>query len=274
VIGSLATALKTKKGTSPRVYVEGGTAHFRVDGILSWNSLTFFERAAIVLFKSGLWHLWGDAPSWWGWVRLRARTVHTALDARPRWKGHPTRLFAERAHEGESVISPTFDVKVAWADNGSEGVLSASTPTPALFLATAPNEALREVLADSEIEGISLEVPETEAFLKKGKALFTDDSPSNVLLAAYLTMQGVPVLAHDAPLLKAVLGFGGYIVAPPDGDDPMEGRSRWTKALNDAMSEAGRSASASARRFLKENYTAPAAADSLEKLYRSVMRRS
>jgi hypothetical protein len=259
VIGSLAMALKTKKGGPPQVYVKGGTANFRVDGILSWDSLTFFERAVIVLFKGNLWHLWGDAPFWWGWIRLRARTVHTLLGTRSKWKGHPTRFFAEQALEGESLIVPTFDVKIAWTNGRDEE--EAST----LLLAAAPDKNLHETLTEAGIEAFPLEASETEASLKRGKALFTDDHPSNLLLAAYLTMQGVPVVAYDTPLLKAVLGPGGYIAAPHDGDG-----SSWGKALGDVMSEAGRSASASARRFLKKNYGASDAVNSLEKLYQSV----
>jgi hypothetical protein len=268
VIGGLVTALKTEKGglKVPQVYVEGGTANFRIDGILSWDSLTFFERAAVVLFKGKLWHLWGSAPPWWGWIRLRARTVHTLLDTRPRWKGHPTRFFAEQAPEGESLIAPTFDAKVAWANGRDEEEdVRAST----LLLAAAPDKNLSEALADSNVAGVALDASETEASLKRGGALFADDNPSNVLLAAYLTMQGVPVMACDAPLLRSVLGVGGYVAVPRDGD-----KSSWSKAVGDVMSETGRSASASARRFLKKNYTASDTVKSLEKLYQSVTNRS
>ncbi|MDR2178705.1 MAG: hypothetical protein LBP21_00225 [Synergistaceae bacterium] len=265
VIGNLAAALKTKKSElkTPQIYVEGGPANFRVEGILSWDSLTFFERTATVLFKGNLWHLWGEPPSWWGWIRLRARTVHTPLDTRPgqrgQWRGHPTRFFAEQAHEGESVIVPTFDAKVAWASGRDEEDSQAST----LLLAAAPDPNLSEALAEAGIEALPLEA--SESSLKRGRALFTDDHPSNALLAAYLTMQGVPVMAQDTPLLKALLGPGGYIAAPRGGD-----KSGWTKALGDVMSENGRSASASARRFLKKNYGVSDAVESLEKLYRSV----
>ncbi|MDR1376851.1 MAG: hypothetical protein LBJ22_05020 [Synergistaceae bacterium] len=259
VIGSLAAALKAGGVKAPQVYVEGGTANFRIDGILSWNSLTFFERAAIVLFKGNLWHLWGDAPLWWRWIRLRARTVHTLLDTRPRWKGHPTRFFPEQAHEGESLIVPTFDSKVAWAKDGDD--LQGST----LLLAAPPDKNLSEALAGSEVRGLALDAAETETSLKRGAALFTDDHPSNVLLAAYLTMQGVPVMAYDAPLLKSVLGLGGYVAVPRDDD-----KTSWPKAVCDVMSETGRAASASARRFLKKNYSAPDAVKSLENLYQSV----
>jgi hypothetical protein len=263
VVGNLAMALKTKKGglKAPQVYVKGGTANFRFDGVLSWDSLTFFERAAAVLFKGNLWHLWGDAPFWWGWVRLRARTVHTLLDTHPKWRGHPTCFFAEQAHEGESLIVPTFNTKIAWTNGRDEEDAQASR----LLLAAEPGQNLREALTELEMDVLPLEALETEASLKRGKALFTDDHPSNVLLAAYLTMQGVPVVAYDTPLLKAVLGVGGYVTAPRDDD-----KSSWTKALGDVMSEAGRSASASARQFLKKNYGTSDAVDSLEKLYQSV----
>jgi hypothetical protein len=279
VIGNLAAALKTGDEFFPRVYAEGGTANFRVEGILSWGSLTFFERAVLVLFRGRLWHLWGDAPSWWGWVRLRARTVHTSLDVRPRWRGHPTRLFAEQAREGESRIVPTFEVKVAWTDDKEDASTS-------FLLAAQPEEALKdamnEVLPKWGVEGVFLNMPrsglgsESESepgffqpeLLKKTQALFIDDTPSNALLAAYLTMRGVPVVIRrvdkDNPLLRAVLGPGGYLT--PGG----ESKEDWKATLDEAMSEKGRSASAAARRFLKENYAASGASESLMELYRSV----
>ncbi|MDR2527541.1 MAG: hypothetical protein LBD04_00785 [Synergistaceae bacterium] len=259
VVSNLAAALKGRDflTRSLRVYVSGGTANFHVDGVLSWNSLTFFERAALVLFRGRLWHLWGDAPLWWRWVRLRARTVHTSLDARPKWRGHPTRLFAEQARDGESLIVPAFEAKVAWADGGG------GEEPQALLLAVEPSEVQREALAEMGIEIIPLNTPDVSALsLKKGRALFIDDSPSNALLAAYLTLQGVPVAARDASLIRAVLGPGGYTT--PEGD----GKEDWKKAVGEAMSEAGRSASASARRFLKTRYST--AGESLETLYRAV----
>jgi hypothetical protein len=270
VVGNLAAALRAGGEFSPRVYAEGGTANFRVEGVLSWKSLTFFERAAIVLFKGRLWHLWGDAPFWWGWVRLRARTIHTSLDARPRWGGHPTRLFSEQALEGESRIIPSFEVKVAWADRGG-------APASIFLLAAEPDEALKEALKEIMKEALPEGDAETVSLvssggsgafqpelLKKSRVLFIDDNPSNALLAAYLTMQGVPVIAKGGPLSRAVLGPGGYLT--PKGGE----KEDWRTAFEEAMSEKGRSASASARRFLKENYAAPGATEALAELYRSV----
>jgi glycosyltransferase involved in cell wall biosynthesis len=107
--------------------------------------------------------------------------------------------------------------------------------------------------------------------LEFSKILVADATPANALQAAFMTMRGVPVVARDAPLIRETLGPGGYVTAPPAGDGP-EYRSEWVKALSIAASDAGRSVSAAARRFLKENYGASAAAESLESLYESVGR--
>ena len=265
VIGSLAAALKVAESGdcryALRVYAGGGTANFRSDAVLSWNALTFFEKMKIVLFSGKLWHLWGDAPFWWGWVRLRARTAHTSLGAHPEWRGHPTRLFEEQAIEGESRIVPTFELKATWASEDEDA---------GLLLAVGPaglSDALKEALADSGIEGVPLETAETEQSLRRGKVVFVDDSPTNALLAAYLTLRGVPVMtgAAGSPLLRALLGPGGYTA--PRSDDKAE----WKRVLDEAMSETGRAASASARHFLKENYSASDAAESLKKLYRTMI---
>ena len=263
VVANLAASLRAQ-GVSVKVYVEGGTAHVPVEGVLSWNSLTFFERAAAVLFRGKLWHLWGKPPFWWPVVRLRARTVHTSLDDSPVWAGHPTRLFAKQAREGESIIKPTFEVKVAWAGGGS-----ADEGSSALLLAMTATEFLEKALSQSGMavislaEGTDLSCPVSE--LEKGKMLLVDDSPSNVLLASYLTLQGLPVVARTSSLMQSLLGKDGYIAVEEDSEDA------WKKAIEYAGSEEGRKLAASARRFLKANFTASNSFESLSTLYRSVM---
>ena len=119
VISNLAEALRNR-GMSLQVYSQGGTARFRAGEVMSWNSLTFFERLKAVLSggKKKLWHLWGDAPPWWGLVRLRFRTVHTSLSpGKPDWRGLPTRLFKEQTGDGENRVLPTFETRAAWTDN-------------------------------------------------------------------------------------------------------------------------------------------------------------
>jgi len=221
VVSNLAEALRSR-GMSLQVYSKGGTAHLRAGAgeVMSWNSLTFFERMKAVLFGGKLWHLWGDAPSWWGLVRLRARTIHTSLSAKPVWRGHPTRLFKEQTSDGENRILPTFEAKAAWTDN---------SPLDDVFVA--------------------------------------DDTPGSALQAAFLTMRGVPVVAKDTPIIRELLGAGGFIAIPQEDDG-----SELEKAKKIAASDGGRSISAAARRFLKDNYGAAAAAESLESLYGSVGR--
>jgi hypothetical protein len=265
VIDGLAAALKAQKGGAPslRLYVDGGTANFHSDGVMSWRSLTFFERLAAVLFKGRLWHLWGKAPLWWGLVRLRARTLHTSLDDAPDWRGHPTRLFEEQARHGESLISPMFEAKAAWAGKEKENE-KGEEASSSVVLAAPPSAALREALDESNMTGVLLTGAVTDSALRRGGILFAGGSPSDALLAAYLTMQGVPVLAaSETPFLSAVLGRGGCIV--PRSDD----REGWKAALGEAASGAGRASAASARRFLKNRYEAADAVKSLEALYRA-----
>jgi hypothetical protein len=276
VIDGLAAAAEANLSAHPketgfsslRVCVDGGTVNFRADGVMSWRSLTFFEKLALVLFKGKLWHLWGDAPFWWGLVRLRARTAHTSLEDSPRWRGFPTRLFEEQARYGESPIVPTFESKTVWAkedkcEESSSTIILATKPGAAL------GEALDELSAESGMTSVPLSGSETDATLRSGGILLAGKRASDALLAAYLTTRGIPVIADasaSTTLLSAVLGRGGYIV--PRADD----KESWKEALRDAASEEGRARAASARRFLKEHCSASDAAESLENLYRAVMR--
>ncbi|MDR2175465.1 MAG: hypothetical protein LBO82_05965 [Synergistaceae bacterium] len=276
VIGGLAAALKAKGGAlSLQVYVDGGTANFRAEGAMSWRSLTFFEKLAAVLFKGKLWHLWGEAPFWWGLVRLRARTVHTSLDDAPEWRGHPTRLFEAQARHGESLIAPAFEARVVRAGK-EKGEEVSEEPPSAVILAASPGAAFREVLDELKTAVVPLAGAVTDSTLRQGGVLFAGDGPSDALLAAYLTTQGIPVLAaSETPLLDAVLGRSGYIVPRTGdtriGDTRIGDREGWRAALGEAFSEAGRASAASARRFLKDRYDSAEAAKSLENLYRAVM---
>ena len=265
VISNLAEALKNK-GVSLRVYAQGGTAHLNVENVMSWNSLTFFERVKAVFSGRKLWHLWGDAPLWWGLVRVRSRTVHTSLCTNPQWKGHPTRLFKEQARQGENRVQPTFEPKAAWADfshSNTHSQLNDEWDEPVLI--PAWNDA---GTCSVIIESWAYLVAKTgDECSKRSRILVVDDTPSNALQAAYMTMRGVPVVAKDAPLIRETLGAEGYVAAPSSND-----KAEWEKALSTAASDVGRSVSAAARYFLKENYPAAAAAESLENLYEAVGR--
>ena len=263
VISNLVETLKSR-GMPLHVYSKGGTARIRAGDVMSWNSLTFLERMKAVLFRGNLWHLWGDAPAWWGLVRLRARTIHTSLEAKPNWRGHPTRLFKEQADDGENRILPTFEFKTTWTDfshslpddEQDEAVLIPNWNEDA---GTSKNisEAWTSLLAEA-----------ADGRFRRSKVLVVDGTPSSALQAAFMTMRGVPVVARDAPLIREILGPEGYVAAPPAAQNISE----WKRALETAASDAGRLISAGARRFLKENYGAAAAAESLENLYESVNR--
>ena len=263
VIGNLAEALKAR-GVFLRVYVKGGTASLHVEEVMSWNSLTFFERMKAVFFGGKLWHLWGDAPLWWGLVRLRARTVHTSLSAKPRWKGQPTRLFKAQASDGENRILPTFEPKAAWTADFSRSWLDDERDEALLIPAWGKDaKTCKDIV---ETWDVLLTEAGDERFARS-KVIVVDGTPSNALYAAFMTMRGVPVVAQDSSLIREVLGPGGYVAAPESDD-----KSEWKKALSTAASDAGRSISAAARRFLKENYGTSAAAESLESLYGAVGR--
>lgn len=113
VAGTLARAL-IRSGTDLHAYSGSGTDLLNIPGLLSWRSMHTMERATAAGIKGRLWHLWGTPPSWWGLVRLRARTVHTRFSLKTEWRGHPTVLSATEFSGGETYIPPAFEVKVNW----------------------------------------------------------------------------------------------------------------------------------------------------------------
>jgi hypothetical protein len=192
------------------------------------------------------------------------------LDDVPDWRGHPTRFFEAQTRHGESLISPAFEAKAAWAGK-EKGEEAGEESSSAVILAAAPSAAFREALEESGLTGIPLAGAVTDSTLQRGGILFAGGSPSDALLAAYLTMQGIPVLAEsETAFLSAVLGRGGYIVPKADDKGDKVDKKGWKAALAAAASEAGRASSASARRFLKDRYGTGEAVKSLETLYRTV----
>ena len=103
--------------------------------------------------------------------------------------------------------------------------------------------------------------------LKRGAFLIvdaeTDGGVSNALLAAYLAMRGISTISRQSPLLNSLLGKEGYIAIAADEE------AEWYGAMDAARSEGGRAASASARRFMKDNFTASDSVESLSDIYRS-----
>ncbi|MCR4819388.1 MAG: hypothetical protein K5841_10565 [Fretibacterium sp.] len=129
----MAASLRARGG-DVSLYVDGGTAELAE--ACSWRALTGLERAGRILGRGGLWHLWGNAPSWWWLIRLRFRTVHTSFEEKTVWKGYPSRLFPELAREGETVLIPTFATRGA-ADNAQSGLhVGGATPLDALRAAS------------------------------------------------------------------------------------------------------------------------------------------
>lgn len=260
VIASMLTALRAS-GYPLSVYVDGGISHMHAEGLVSWSALPFFDRLNVIMFKGKLWHLWGKAPFWWGLIRLRARTVHTSLDAVPRWRGYPTRIFVSQINAGEGLINPIFDIKGDWAGEEAEDGVSSI-----LLADFKPENSLKAVLEESSFNVLKLSkgtIPFSE--LKSIRLLVSDDKPLSLLLAAYLTLRGIPIVARSSPAFSALLGKEGYVAVEKDE------RVLWQEAIDKASSETGHAISASARHFLKTSFSSGASADSLADLYRFIM---
>lgn len=210
-LGCLASALR-EQGVLASIFTECGTEG--LDGLdaQSWVSLNPFEKLFTLIGKSKLWHLWGDAPGWWDVVRARARTVHTKLTPEGTWRGHPSVMARALAQQGESVILPAFEVMVDWNDSSN-------------FCGHVP------VNDDGQLK-------------------LEEVNMSNAILAAYASLQGIPVVARRSAVLDEILGPSGYLLE--DGSDAH--------------------VTGAARRYIQDNFNPSESAKKLASLYAQIMK--
>lgn len=262
IIGNMAAAMKSR-GAKLFVYSDGGTTDFCVDGVLSWKSLTGLERMRLILSSGdNLWHLWGEAPPWWSLVRVRSRTVHTSWRPSPSWRGHPSRLFAEQAGEGETVVKPTFESRLV----RSEDSVDVSAQASCSVYVNSASPVWSGALSDLTCPVVDLGAERFGATVAKSGCYLAKDGPSEALLAAVLTMQGLSVVGPDSSYLHSLLGEEGYF--PVEEQDKEEA---WREAIRQALSDRGRAVATSARYAIKTRYSSAECANSLETMYRAVM---
>lgn len=279
----MASALKSRAEII--IYVDGGINDIKAENTFSWNALTSLERAGKILFSGkNIWHLWGEAPSWWGLVRLHARTVHTLSfnnkNKNSEWRGQPSRLFPDKALNGENILIPSFEIRVSNHENNNLNNLNLKAVYAGFD--NAP-EALKPVLDDLNIkldgelipvintDGADFNLNNSQA--KSGVFIANSLSIYDALKAAMLTMQGLAVVAQKSEYLDLLLGSDGYFKIDKDIiKNNKISEDTWREAVFNALSEQGRRMAVSARHFIKKNYSAEECADSFLELYRRVVK--
>lgn len=258
LIGNMASAFRAR-GAALSLYVDGGVAEVEAEGAQSWNALTGIERISQALFsRRRLWHLWGEAPLWWGLVRLHSRTVHTSFEARPSWRGHPTRFFPEPTREGEALLIPTFNSRISRID-------CEDTASIVYLRADAASRALAYVLRERDLTATDLETFSFSASAAGNGVFLAGPSPSDALRAAALTMYGWVTAGLMSTSLNALLGGEGYVHVSDDTEEA------WSVALETAVSAPGRAAAAAARHFIQDRCSADRSVDSLIAVYSNVL---
>ena len=268
VAGALARGL-LKEGFPLRCFSGEGGENLGIPDLLSWNSLTLLERSVLIGARGNLWHLWGNPPFWWKFLRVRARTVHTRFDGVCEWKGHPTRLASSLCSAGETYIPPTFDVKVHWIEDETAAEKEDLSPLFLLHRGTREDwklfgnaaEEFSGVLRDPEGDSEGGKLPSSgNAFL-----LLPRPDLSSALLAAHGALMGIPAAASPSLLLDEILGKEGYIRLPLPKD-----REEVLTSLRVLTGEGGRNASAAARRYGTEQFPPSRGAGKLLSLYRTL----
>lgn len=269
VAGTLARAL-IRSGAALYAYSGSGTELLNIPGLLSWRSMHTIERAAAAGTKGRLWHLWGTPPSWWGLVRLRARTVHTRFSVKTEWKGHPTVLSATECSGGETYIPPAFEVKVNWGGETPDETTAGDESLLCLLAGETSGEneyssLLGSIGADFRLLGRGGE--EAMQHLSSGRTMLLVETPvpSLALLSANGALMGVPTAAPRTTVMDELLGKDGYVHL-----DPAAGADEKRRTLALLAGEGGRAASAAARRHVSEQFTPEKGAKKLENLYHSL----
>ena len=152
VLSSIASEACDKFGIQITIYTQGGTEGLEKQDAFSWNSLHPFEKSLIIFGKSKLWHLWSyadEAPPWWHIIRTRARTMHTKLNKRGKWRGHPSVMAYALANDGETVIPPGFEFmvenSVKWIPNTDDLYLENGDMSDAMLGAFASLNGTRVI---------------------------------------------------------------------------------------------------------------------------------
>ncbi len=270
VVGTLARAL-IREGVKLHSFCGGGTESLGIPGLLSWHSLNTTERALIVGTKGKLWHLWGTPPSWWKFIRFRSRTIHTLFENPAKdWKGHPTVLSATACSSGESYIPPAFEMKMNWsAEEAKDSFDEGRTP---IFLLSGSRGDEYDMFAEEAAKASSIlrnfdESPdEGMKLLSSGNCILLLPHPSSslALLAAFAALMGIPSAAVRSALMDETLGKEGYVHLPS------ENSVEATHAIQSALGEGGRSASAFARRNVTDSFPPEKGARKLKTLYISL----
>lgn len=269
VAGTLARAL-IRSGVALHAYSGAGTDLLNIPGLLSWRSMHTMERAAAAGIRGRLWHLWGTPPSWWGMVRLRARTVHTRFSMKTEWKGHPTVFSATECSGGETYIPPGFEVKVNWGgDAPGEAYQGDESPLCLLPGETSGESDYSSLLGSMGMNFKPLGRGGEEAMqhLSSGRTVLLIENPNSslALLSANGALMGVPAAAPRSPLMDEFLGKDGYVHF-----DPAAGLEEKRRLLTLLAGEGGRAASAAARRHVSEQFAPEKGAKKLENLYLSL----
>lgn len=266
VAGAVARAA-IRDGAVIRSYSGGGTESLGIPGLLSWRSLNAMERLFIVAARGNLWHLWGQPPSWWMFVRARSRTVHSRFDEGSKWEGHPTTLFSA-APRGYTYIPPAFEMKMSWGTEEGKDIFDESRPALFLLTGSADDGRLYAQTAAS-LSSMLIDFDRAEEGVKlfaSGNCVLLLPRPTDslALLAAFASLRGIPTVAARSAALDELVGKDGYVSLISESAEDVK------KAFTTVLGEGGRGASAFARRNVTEAYPPDRSARKLRELYRAV----
>ncbi|HOA77381.1 MAG TPA: hypothetical protein PK409_07725 [Thermosynergistes sp.] len=278
VLLAMAQGLSAKGVTLRALGLKGTSKEWGNVSFANWHFLTGFNKLKWLLYEGKLWHLWGDPPRWWPFVRLRTRVIHTQVEVASRWAGMPTICAPNFGDAGEVQLLPAFDGRSLWNATGSLFRIEGNMPL--VIVAEGPKLSQEIIEALCSWEGPLCFLGRTNP-PPKSQRLPLDDSvyvlwrerggflllptptPALSWLAAQASLLGVPTIAAPSFWLDEILGCEGYIMA---GGSESPSCEQWQGAIERAV-DVGGGVAGFARRHVEARFSSEVAANKLLELY-------
>ncbi len=216
------------------------------------HSSSIFERMTGIFKRADVWHLFGNAPIFWNFIRLHSKTVHTKINGNiKKWSGQPSYFFKNQILHGEYLLLPAFGSASVSSDK-DKAIYTDSPERISDYTKNYEDDYKIINLADREVPHEAL----------SGIYITYDDGILSALRCGLLAMRGLAIASVKSEYLNEILAPDGYFLIDDDSD--------MNKIIRYGLTDKGRHLAISARHFIKTRHSDEKSAESIFNLYRSI----